>query len=659
MAAEKMIRSKFNKILSILSCIFFLLFLLALLNRTGSLVLFWKEEPLSSITHDAGYGYYAFVRDENISKLGLPFYLKEDDSLLVSKPLSVNEDITFSIKETGKGSFQIRENSDLYFSASDNHPEDHEYAILSPVIIRNRYLLPLAAAAFLFTAVILIHFIKARDIRPIRMIIRFLTAVCCLLMLLPWDKMTFPRGPLHAGHLMINPLLQRNIIFILLLLVLTALYFLLCENSNLLKCFSILIILINTVWYFLPEWNYYGLRADSPAYLESYTASSIRTPGYPVFIEIVYKITGSNGLSALRTEMQTISDESLQDGTAADSKGLLSVTRSQKIVLGFAFLLLAAVFFRYYAPIWFVFAAQIILSGGFLGIDNSYIMTECLSQAFCLIITAVFILFMKEKRAVFFVLLCVLSGIGMLIRPANIFLFIPIAVSALSWFINKHSILIPLIGCLAFLALTAIPAITIFRAYHVFVWMPTSGYVDIARAVEIMQPGDEDAFTDPEQREFCHDLLAKKESIGEADQNTYMWDVGIAAALERGYDLISCSPLLGKVSRKIFLLHPGEFVSAIAGTIRTALERTRLQIAGIPFPVIALLFIILFLVNNNTDSLSGLSISLMHIAHLFIFSMNQPERRYIFSTEILCLTGWLLIFISLMTAIKQRRIPSG
>ena len=176
--------------------------------------------------------------------------------------------------------------------------------------------------------------------------------------------------------------------------------------------------------------------------------------------------------------------------------------------------------------------------------------------------------------------------------------------------------------------------------------MPTSGYVDIARAVELLQPGDEETFDEPELREFCIDLLKKKNEVGEADQNTYMWDVGISTAREHGYDLINCSPVLSKVSHHIFKLHSKEFISALTETMKTALERTRLQLGPVPFTALACLFIILFLINIKTDSLTGMILTLMHMTHLFIFTVNQPERRYIYSTEILCLIGWLLIFVS-------------
>ena len=61
-----------KKIISALSACIILMFLAAALNRTGSLILFWKEEPLSRITHDEKYGYYAYVPNENVSRLGLP-----------------------------------------------------------------------------------------------------------------------------------------------------------------------------------------------------------------------------------------------------------------------------------------------------------------------------------------------------------------------------------------------------------------------------------------------------------------------------------------------------------------------------------------------------------------------------------------------------------
>ena len=60
---------------------------------------------MEGIRHDTGHGYYAFVPDENISRLGLPFFLKEDEDILYQDPLSVNEDITASIKADGGFTF--------------------------------------------------------------------------------------------------------------------------------------------------------------------------------------------------------------------------------------------------------------------------------------------------------------------------------------------------------------------------------------------------------------------------------------------------------------------------------------------------------------------------------------------------------------------------
>ena len=282
-------------------------------------------------------------------------------------------------------------------------------------------------------------------------------------------------------------------------------------------------------------------------------------------------------------------------------------------------------------------------------------MTECLSQAVLLLITAFFILIVKEKSGLFFLIVSILSAIAILIRPANIFLVILLFVSAVITLRKQRSILIPVIGCLAFLAMAAIPAVTIYRQYKIFVWMPTSGYVEIARAVDLLEPGDEDAFEDPELRDFCHELLVLKEEYPDADQNTNMWQVGIAAAEKQGYDLISCSPALGKVSRKIFMLHFSKFVSALTGTMKTALERTRLQIGPVPFIAFLLLFTLLFALRISSDSLTGMLLVLLHCSHLCLCMMNQPERRYIYSTEILCLLGWLLILVNLLNGKKKER----
>lgn len=643
-----------KKIVSVISACFILFFIGALLNRTGSLILFWKEEPVGSIMHDSEYGYYTFVQDENISRFSLPFFLKEDDSILEQAPLSVNEDITASIKEKGSGRYQLLNNNDLYFSASDNEPENHEYSIISPVIIRNRYLLAAAFPAGICAAVCLFLSLKSKNPAPIRTLIRVITPICCFLLLLPWDQMTFRGAPVQIGSVLFKPLLQRNIIFIGLLFLLLFIYVRLSGESRFLKILFLLIILCNLIFFFVPEWDWYGLRADSPGYLQKYTASSIRTPGYPVFIETVYRLTGNGSLEGIREEGESIPDEDMRNGRLGDSRGLLSVVRAQKFVLGIAFLFLFIVFCRYYPPIWFAFASQIILCGGFLGADNSYIMTECLSQAALLLTAAGLILTIKEKSPVSFLLLSVISACSIMIRPANIFLLIPLLVSFVFLIFSKRGVLIPIIGCFIFLLITAIPAVTIFRHYGFFVWMPSSGYVEIARAVEIMQPGDENGFDDPEQRAFCQELLALKQEYPDADQNTYMWQVGIKAAETLGYDRITCSPLFGKVSRKIFLLHFKDFAAAIAETVRIALERTRLQVGPVSFTVLLLLSAICFVLHINMDSMLGMGLVMQHVIHLCLSMMNQPERRYIYSTEILCLFGWLLILISLLRHNKTK-----
>lgn len=638
---------KFRKLFTAPAACFILLFLLAVLNRTGSLILFWKEEPLGSITHDSGYGNYAFVRDENISRLGLPFFLKEDETILEQAPLSVNEDITASVKKEGGGRHQLLSNNDLYFSASDGSPEDHEYRVISPVIIRNRYLLATFGFAALNAAALLFLFLKSKDRGPVNIIVRFLTAVFFLMLLLPWNRMILPGPPVRIGALLFKPVLQRNWVFIAMLFILlfTGLRF--SGKSRFLKILSVLILLVNTCCYFVPEWNWYGMRADSGAYLQHYTPSSLRTPGYPVFIESVYRLSGNKGLAEVRSVTEPVTDESLMNGITADSLGLLGVVRAQKVVLAAAFLVLFFVYLRYYDPVWFVFTAQIILCGGFLGVDNSYIMTECLSQAVILLVSACFLVNIREKSRIAFLVLCVLSGIGILIRPANIFLVIPIVIGALLLIIVKRDLPVPAAGILIFLAVCAVPAVSIFREYGIFVWMPSSGYAEIGHAVELMQPEDIGAFDDQELREFCGDLLELKSQYPDAVQNTYTWQIAVAAAEARGYDQITCSPLFSKVSRKIFSLHFREFAASLAETIKTGLERTRLQWGPVPFIAFLLLSAVVFAVRffrtRALQLLPGMVFVLMHCAHLCISMVNQPERRYIYSTEILCLLGWLLI----------------
>lgn len=649
-----MIHNSKNKrqILFLFSILIFTLFLFALLNRCGSLILLWKEEPVGSVTHDAGFGYFAFVRDENLSKLSLPFYLKEDGIIPEQDPVSVNEDITAAIKEKGGGRYQLLQNNDLYFSATDGHPENHDYSILSPVIIRNRYLLVIFLSALLIAAADVFFCVKRKDRSFFRNMIRWLTGIFFVMLLVPWNVMIFSGAPVQIGSLLIKPMLQRNLIFLLLLFALMLVNSLLSGKNRFFCWLSVLIVLANTVYFFIPDWDYYGRRADSGAYLEHYTASSIRTPCYPVFIETVYRITGNNGLNSLRAEDHANIDESLHNVRTEESGGLINVVRAQKCVLGAAFLILCWVFIQYYDPVWFAFFAQIVLCAGFLGVDNNYIMTECLSQAVLLLTAALFLLTIKGKKIAAFILMCVAAGTAILIRPANIFLLILILTAVVFLLKDKRNILIPLAGCLVFAVIAAIPAFTIWRAYNIFVWMPTSGYVEIARAVDFLEADDAEAFEDPELKEICRDMLVKKLNFLDADQNTNMWQVAVAAAEEHGYDRISCSPVFQKISRAVLFRHSREFLSALMETIKTALERTRLQIGPIGFPVLAGIFLILFLIRINIDSFAGLILMAAHTAHLVLSMMNQPERRYIYSTEILCLFGWLLI---LMAVIAKRR----
>ena len=240
-------KSTFQKTVSLISSFFILLFLLAALNRAGSLILLWKEEPLGSITHDTGYGYYAFVRDENISRLGLPFYLKEDETLLSNPPLSVNEDITATIKDRGLGAHKIMENNDLYFSASDNRPENHEYSIISPAIIRNRYLLVLFCLAALSAAVLMFHIYKSKDKKAAINPVRFGTILLFMLMLLPWDLMIFSSAPKAFGSFLLKPLLQRNLIFICLLFVLLLLNTLFAGKSRFLAVLAAAVLVVSAL----------------------------------------------------------------------------------------------------------------------------------------------------------------------------------------------------------------------------------------------------------------------------------------------------------------------------------------------------------------------------------------------------------------------------
>ncbi len=649
-----------RKIIHVLFVVFFCVTTLCILNRSGSLILTWKELPINSVTHDAGYGYYAFLSDENVSALDLPVFLVEDGKPLVNEPLSVNEDRVADIKNNGGGSYTVLENNDLYFSASDNDPEQHEYAFLVPEIIRNRWLLMIAF--FLLALTVTMVFLERADLKELLRKTLFPAFMMLGLLLIPWYAVS---TPINMGGKMILPVFQRTA-GTYLLLAATAVVILAQKKSNkMMNAFIFIIVAVNLFYYFVPEWNYFGLRTDSFSYLEHHTASSIRTIGYPAFIEVV---NDDADLETMRgefgAELYANYPEQLVNGTAVESHGLLKTVHLQKLFLASALVILCAVMMSVAG--WFpcLLFAEWVLCGGFLGVDNSYIMSECLSQAVLLIASACFIAHVKYKSLVAYLLGSVFSAFAVLVRPSNIF-FLPLVLSGAIILLikkeNRRRCLAAFGGLLLYFIIAAIPAVEIYASYGRFLWMPVSEYAEVGRALSLMETEDKELFTDEETSVYVDEVLKAKEGFAAEhdviEQNDYVWNIAVKTAEKMGYDRIECSWLFSKVSKPILKKHFSEFATAVKDSFMVGLSKTRLTFGSFfKYPVLILTALALFFAfAKSKTSVLGVVFILLHNLNVLLCAVNQPEKRYIYYSEILFILGFILILKDLQDKRNENR----
>ena len=670
-----------KRLLSILfaGCFILILFcILGCLNKTGSLILLWQKDDLNSIRADSGLGAYAFIPNEDTARFSLPVYLMEDDRILISKPLAVNEDAILSVKEYGEGRYTVLENNSIYFSSTDaSIPGDgtHEYHVLTPKIIRMRYLLPLCLLGAIGAAFLAVfYFLKGRkeaDLNEFcgnafRKMLSASALVFLFLCLLPTNASVFT--PFRFGESFLNPVLQRNLPFMILGLSLCALMTRRKKPSLKFKLLMIAGMILSSVFYFAPEWNYYGTRSDTYGYIEKHSASSIRTVGYPRFVETVLKQTGKEHMEYWRSsagkEELTQRAEYIYSVIPEDnSRGLIWVARAQKVCLALSLFLSWAMLSTVVSP-WILFLLlQLILGRSFLGVYSSYILSENLSQALILPACAAFILLIVKRKPVWYLMLALCAGLAILVRPANTFLALAVLIGTICVFRikEKNRNLYAAFGILVFLLCITQPAREIHAKYHRFLWMPVSGYMETGQALSIMKDADIENFEDPECKEFLRGSMRKATALSEAPetltQNDWVWNIAIPQTEEMGLDQIESSWLFAKIYPAIYKAHFPELMEKLSDSAKLALERTRITGKRIGYLPILALFLVLAFIRRSRLSMSGLLMLLLHNAHVLISIMNQPERRYIYSTEILFLIGAALIIQNLLTPRKHSENP--
>ena len=112
-----------------------------------------------------------------------------------------------------------------------------------------------------------------------------------------------------------------------------------------------------------------------------------------------------------------------------------------------------------------------------------------------------------------------------------------------------------------------------------------------------------------------------------------------------GYDRIECSWLFAKVSRPVLKAHFTEFVDAVKDSFLAGIAKTRLKIEDLcSYPTLILLALgLLFWLGKDAGSILGILFVVLHNANVLLSAVNQPEKRYIFHSEILFILGLMLI----------------
>ena len=646
--------------------LFFIPALLGILNKTGCFILLWQKDDLSAIQHDSGYAYYARIPNEDAAKLNLPIYLVEDHILIDSPILAVNQDLVKDIKEIGKGLYQLLPNNNIIFSSidhSDPSNGEHTYSVLSPVVIRMRYLLPVLATVLLLMMIAALLGLAAKIRKDtdalhgfqgcVTNFAVFISTLIILLLVIPWKSFFVPPVyPLGKSY-WIMPLIQRNsVMFVLLGLSVLYLYYT-KRKSKWIAWIMGLILVINLAYYFIPDRDYYGVRTDSAEYIQAYHAGSIRTPGYPRFIEDVMTLLPGSDLDYWRSAegLKDLArrEELLFKDHSGDSRGLVQVVRTQKAVLGICFLITAALLCSLISPHFVFLFGEFVLANQFLGVYNNYIMSEVISQAAILLSCGIFCFLIGKRMKWSFPFLGFFCGVSIIIRPSNMFLLGLLLLAAIILFARERKkAWIPFlagIGICGFFIL--IPAVNIFRQYHQIILMPNQGYAAIGQTLAVMNEEDCSLPKDEVTRKFLtgsFQQIQELKSEGKTlSQNDYVFHIALEQAKKLGFDPVTANVLFDRASRDLTSVHQAELLTAYRDQLLLGLERTRLNLPRMPYGYLLAFFIVVSLIRCSRYSLTGIVLILLHNLHLLISVMNQPERRYIWSTEILFLMGAALI----------------
>lgn len=676
--------SLLRKFLTGLIAFFALSLFLGVLNKTGKLIVLWDAEPLHQVEPNQGQSYYAPLGRPELVRFGLPVSLQVGEAILPNPILSVNEDLISTIATHGGGRYTLDPSGSLVFSIPDGSAGELEFddvrALIPVFSFRTIYLIGLAFGFIcaVFTAIVfdrrLGKSIPDQLCKEASYAASVIAAALIVLTILPTDNFLRTIVPFRIfGELYVLPFLKRDAFvlgMILLAIFRTSKRF---PNWKPLRITAVAGLIAGIVYAFAPTFGYLGFRVDSAEYLQPYSAASLRTPGYPDFIEGTIGAAGREGLEFWR------SDEGVQEATAMGEMvfmasdvrygdSLIKPIHAQKLFLIGMFLFVLVVLWKA-GDFWLAYGFGVIALGvDFLGVYNDYFMSEVLAQSLMLLAAGVFLTLIFRRRAELMIGLGIVAGLTFLVRPAGLVLglLMLIASVALVWELRTKrmkTFLFVGMGWGVFVGLCSIPGFVILRDSGRFIWTPNANYVSIANAVQLMDSTDVIEAEDGEARTFletCLELRVKLEGPGvQLSQNTAMWDVAVTAAESMGYARIQANVLFGKAANRILLRHATAYRDLILGRIQAGLARSRIHLGRLSALTLTAILFLLGLLRRSAFSIAGLTLIALHGSHFLLSMQNQPERRYIWSTEIFFVLGAALIVYDFLRPVIQPGKRSG
>jgi hypothetical protein len=412
-------------------------------------------------------------------------------------------------------------------------------------------------------------------------------------------------------------------------------------------------------------WNTFVFTPDSFSWMSPFDPETSRPPLYQAFARGVAKLSGE-AFNYREFKQLPVNEVISRDHV------LLSVARAQKIFMVFSALvcawLLSALI---YAPL-VAAVFSIFLSVTYFPFELDHIMAETLAQAWMLLIIPAFVFAVLRPSIGKLALLTVLCGLLYQTRSSGIFSFLllPIAWLALSFDQSRiNSIKAAGIALGILLCTYAAPGIYLYLSSGFYSSAPMLPDAEIAFALEFGTPSDAQFIEDEVARNYYLKTLEKKKTVdSELWPNgtpyralygsTNVYKVAHPLSDSLGHTKNERRRIWSLIGKPILFHHKWEYLAMIGESFRIATNTTS-RLSKAPFPGtwwMTALFLVSALIIRNRLAVCALAFLGCHFASLGVLSIfDLPNPRPVYATEILVLTGALLLSHGLLEKCAQLR----